>query len=171
MRPIKVRLSDEEIASITGGKLRELPYMPCYERMIVWQVEEVEVKTEGGLYIPEDVKESMDRASCVGIILAAGVKAVEHLHSHGMEVGDTVWFSVGMITRHQGPFENGKRVDIPFIRSAAVAGAMEVVERMKDGTITPVYDEETGEVLYQWRGEKLARPEESPDWTDNEMGL
>lgn len=71
-----------------GYTIPELPFQPVFSSIVVWRIPTQE-KTAGGLYVPDTAKEPRSR----GILLAAGLKALDELVDHGVELGDVVVFA------------------------------------------------------------------------------
>lgn len=86
---------------------------PAGHRVLV-KVEKVEEKTEGGIYIPEHVREREERLQEIGTIVAIGPTAFDDyggLDKWGLKPGDKVLFSRsgGKEIRYPG-VEDGLRV-------------------------------------------------------------
>ena len=116
--------------------IRKLPYFPAFDRVLVYQLADAvsDKAGEGSLiYKPESLKARQEREECRGLLLAAGAAAMDHLKSHGIEVGDVVWFSRLAIWRHVADTINGKDVEMMFLRSADLAGSEEHLQRVLDG--------------------------------------
>lgn len=69
-------------------KIPDLDAQPLYTNIIVWRIPESD-RTKGGLYVPETSK--MPRSK--GVLLAAGLKAMDELNSYGTKIGDVVEFA------------------------------------------------------------------------------
>ena len=141
-----------------------LPYFPAFDRVLVYQLADaVSDKVGEGslLYKPESVKSREERAECRGILLAAGAGAMDHLYSHGIEVGDIVWFSRLAIWRHVGATINGKDVEFMFLRSADLAGSEDHLQRVLAGEADMEVDE--GEHYWVIDGECRQRAEPPVD--------
>lgn len=66
----------------------EIPYAPIGKNVLIWRIEGEE-KTAGGLYVPETSKEVKSR----GVLLAAGLAAMDIFADNLVEVGDEVCFA------------------------------------------------------------------------------
>jgi hypothetical protein len=67
--------------------------MQCaYERVLVWQIaRETGKKFEGtGLFMPDTVATRSQREASIGVIVGAGLRALDILHSNGMALGHIV---------------------------------------------------------------------------------
>lgn len=69
-------------------------YPAMYDRILVHQISMHEgTDTKGGLIVmPETVKQREKEAACLGIIVSAGLQALDELRSNGSDVGHLVAF-------------------------------------------------------------------------------
>lgn len=142
--------------------MTKLPYFPGFDRVLVKQLQDAvdEKASVGGLiYKPETLKERQGREECRGVLLAAGASGMDHLYSHGIEVGDVVWFSRLAIWRHVSETIDGKDVELMFLRSADLAGSEEHLARVEAGTIEMVRRPDGSHV---WRDKKGERAQITP---------
>lgn len=80
MSKLAERIKQYEIPAIPG--------QPIGDICLVYRIPSVE-KTAGGLYIPETTQDVEER----GVLLAAGLTALDKLVDHGVEIGDIVEFA------------------------------------------------------------------------------
>lgn len=64
------------------------PWYPVFDRVFVYPLQFSEEKTESGLYIPQSLNKDVNVG--LGLIVGAGMKAIEELYGHGMSIGDIV---------------------------------------------------------------------------------
>lgn len=66
-------------------------FMPLFDRVFVYPLDDADQAdtTAGGLVVPQSVKDK--HGAQRGIIIAAGPKAIEHLYSAGVGIGDIVY--------------------------------------------------------------------------------
>ena len=71
---------------------------------ILLDPQKVESKTEGGIYLPEQVKEDEQYATVVGTVIAIGPNADVMFEDGPMEVGDRLTWAKfgGVIVDHDG---------------------------------------------------------------------
>lgn len=65
----------------------QIPYLPIGKNVLIFRIPEEE-RTAGGIIIPDAVKEPKSQ----GVLLAAGLAALDILDHHLVEIGDIVWF-------------------------------------------------------------------------------
>jgi len=68
------------------------PWAPTYDRILVYPLRDTDMplKTESGLYLPQDDNTKDQLGSQRGLLVAAGPKALEQLYSHGIALGHLV---------------------------------------------------------------------------------
>jgi co-chaperonin GroES (HSP10) len=144
--------------------VKKLPYLPAFDRCLVKQIPEDERETFGdtGIIKPKAMKSGEDRAACRGVLLAAGLGALDHLAAHGIEVGDTVWFSKLSPWRHVVDNVGGHDLELMFLRSADLAGSEEAMARVLSGELTVELDEQ-GQHVFARDGKQIARSEPAVD--------
>ncbi len=131
--------------------ITKLPYLPAFDRCLVFQIPEVDTGGkygDTGIYMPEAVRSNVERGACRGVLLAAGANALDHLRSHNVEVGDTVWFSKLAPWRHGVGWKDGKELEMMFLRSADIAGSEEAMARLQAGQAEVQYNHKLGE--HEW---------------------
>lgn len=64
-----------------------LPYLPMGKNVLVFRLPE-ETKTAGGLYVPETAQQYKHE----GILIGAGLAALDIMVHHLIEIGDVIWF-------------------------------------------------------------------------------
>lgn len=71
---------------------------------ILLEPQTVKEKTEGGIYLPEQVKEDEEYATVIGTVLAIGPNADVMFDDGPMQVGDKVTWAKfgGVIVEHDG---------------------------------------------------------------------
>ena len=67
----------------------ELPFLPTGERLLVREMPP-KTKTLGGIDLPDNMVD--DFKSFSGIIMAAGLDALEAMSAHGYRIGDEILF-------------------------------------------------------------------------------
>lgn len=104
------------------------PYLPLGKNILVFRLPS-ETVTASGLLIVEDAQEPKP----MGVIIAAGLGALDVLDSHLVEIGDIVWFGrfAGWEKEVQrDPGGKGKR--ILQMKVEDVLGSVDAIERSKD---------------------------------------
>lgn len=114
----------------------ETPYLPIGKNVLIFRIPE-EDRTAGGLYIPDTNKEPKSQ----GVLLAAGLGALDILADHLVEIGDLVWF--GKYAGWESEVRReaaGKGEKILQVKVEDVNGSVDARERVRDYAI--VRDEE-----------------------------
>lgn len=121
----------------------QIPYLPIGKNVLIWRIE-AEEKTPGGLHIPDTSKEVKSR----GVLLAAGLAAMDIFADNLVEVGDEVCFA-----HYAGrDRETGERIagatskKILECKAEDVLGSVDAIERSKGYR---VYIDEDNE--HHWR--------------------
>ena len=120
-------------------KIPPIPYLPAFDRVLVWRLTSEE-KTAGGLWIPDEHKEAKD----IGVLLAAGLRARDGLADHLIEVGDVCWFgrfagTEKTVKREAGESTEGQK--ILTMRLEDINGSVDALERVKKYRIVRVADD------------------------------
>lgn len=122
----------------------ELPYLPMGKVALVFRIPSAE-KTAGGLYIPETDREPKP----VGVLLAAGLQAMDVLRDHLVEIGDIVWFGKFAGWEHEVKrIAEGKGEQILQLKVDDILGSVDAMERF-GSTHALAFDEEEGEHYYE----------------------
>ncbi len=109
---------------------------PLWDKVIVWQLDLKEEKTSGGLYIPEVAKE---RVSHRGVLLSAGLAALDRLYSYGVEPGHIVFFGryAGqdeMVARRQAGTADDIRICV--LSAAELNESEDLATALRDGSMS-----------------------------------
>jgi chaperonin GroES len=122
----------------------EIPYLPIGKNVLVFRIPE-EDRTAGGLYIPDTNKEPKSQ----GVLLAAGLGALDILADHLVEIGDMVWFGkyAGWESEVRREAES-KGTKILQVKVEDVLGSVDARERLGDYSIDR---DEDGEHFYAKR--------------------
>lgn len=67
----------------------DLPAQPLWDKVAVWMIPVEESKTAGGLFVP-DIAQGIIKTR--GVLLAAGLSALDKLYGYGVEPGHIVWW-------------------------------------------------------------------------------
>ncbi len=80
---LKQRIKEFEIPDAAMNRY------PLWDKVIVWRIDTRQEKTAGGLYVPD---QAQDAISHRGVLLRAGLAALDRLYSYGVEMGHIVHF-------------------------------------------------------------------------------
>lgn len=116
---------------------------PVYDRVFVAQLNDGPDDgkfVEGGLIIKPQTVEARDKGeSPRGIVVSAGMIALDNLMSHGIRLGDVVTFTEvapwKLPLGRLGDAENSVEYDLLQLRSGDITGSPDVARRMRDGEI------------------------------------
>lgn len=128
-----------------------------FNKILVWQLPIDEAATYGGgLIVKTDERKARERNEAPrGIIVSAGLQALDELRSHGVDLGHTVHFT------HTAPFRKrlsaiaGKEPSLVILHSGDIFDSEELAETLKsrrarivarevDGVTEHFYCDETG---------------------------
>lgn len=121
----------------------EIPYLPIAKNVLIYRLPEEE-RTAGGLYVPESNREPHSK----GVLLAAGLGALDILYAHLVEIGDVVWF--GRFAGWEKEVERGateKGAKILQAKVEDVLGSVDAIARAREYRI--VLDADEGEHSYE----------------------
>jgi len=112
-------------------------HQAVYERILVMQIDAQdagETFLKDGVIIKTQVKQAIDKAAVPrGIIVSAGLKAMDHLVSHGMELGNIVTYVKQAIWQ----IPVGKVEEVPInllvLRSADIIACEDGVDDRRSG--------------------------------------
>lgn len=111
---------------------------PTYDRVLVFQVPQLfarrKLGSSGLLAASEVTQEREHRTSCEGIVIAAGLQALDHLRSNGVELGDRVAFIQNYLYRRRIGYSGvSEEQYVGVMRSGDVCGSFELADKLNDG--------------------------------------
>lgn len=125
----------------------EIPYLPMHKDVLVFRMPDEE-RTAGGLFVPKTNAEPKS----YGVLVAAGLGAMDMMYAHLVELGDIVWFGTyegeeKEISREVG--SEGKK--LLQMKIEGIRGSVDAVERRKGFEIVLGKD---GKHMYQQKTTK-----------------
>jgi hypothetical protein len=109
------------------------PGQALYHRVFIWNVPDefaAADRSEGGI-IYTDERHELEKSRCPrGVIVSAGQGALEVMASHGMQLGDMVYFSPHNLYRLQ---VNRKGGEFRFMDIGEVVSDVDLLLRMHEG--------------------------------------
>lgn len=134
------------------------PYEPVFDRCLVFQVPTVESETfkDTSLIKPDLTKKRESTQSPRGVLVAAGMRARDILESHGIQLGDIVWFARHTMWRHE---LDASSKAFSVIRAGEVCGSEDLFDRV--GTEVQLTKDADG--MYCLEGIKRQDPSEFDD--------
>jgi hypothetical protein len=143
-----------------------------FNKILVWQIAVDESETYGGGLIAKTEAQRKKELSEAprGVIVSAGLQALDELRSHGVDVGHTVYFTHLAPFRKRLPAILGKESALVILHSGDVFDSEELAQNLKarrcriinregeDGSLQHVFCDESGKV---WNPIKNAASEDS----------
>ncbi len=128
---------------------------PLWDKVIIWRLDTREEKTAGGLYIPEKVTHKDGTESDLqtiishrGVLLKAGLRALDSLRDYEVELGHIVHFG-----RYAGQDETvvkrgagaADEAHIVVLSLAEITSSEDLALNLSNGTASIEYDDATGQ--------------------------
>lgn len=106
-----------------------------FDRVLVYQIDRVAGDTfENSVLHRPDISRAKQREECpVGIIVGAGLSALDSLRSHGIDLGHMVIFVHLAPFRFQCDTVDGKAVWVLLLRAGDIIASMDLREKTKGG--------------------------------------
>ncbi len=122
-------------------KIPAWPYQPVFDRIVVYRIPEDKAKREtaieGGLILkPEATLDREKKSSPRGLIVAAGLKAMDELNGHGVGLGHIVWLTKWSFYSHETERTAQGGVEFLFMRAGDVVGSEDLLTSFNDGDVT-----------------------------------
>lgn len=130
-----------------------------FNKILVWQIPIDESDTYGktGLVKPETVKKRELSEAPRGVIVSAGLQALDELRSHGVDVGHTVFFTHLAPFRKRLPPIAGRESALVILHSGDIFDSEELADNLKsrvcrviakesENGLTHVFCDENGKV-------------------------
>lgn len=134
-------------------------YAAMFDRVLLWQVSRHEDETKGGLIIMSDTTKEYERqTACLGIVVAAGLRALDELRSHGADLGHLVAHARNVIFRLPFATIGGKDCHLVVLTAGDVIASCDlalmrkekkvrVIEKaLEDGSIEHLHCDENGKL-------------------------
>jgi len=107
-----------------------------FERVLVYQLPDSAAASDtfikGGLIAKPDNRKSTDqKRSPRGIIVSAGLRAMDILRDNGMEVGELIWMSPNVFYRYEvGKHKNGQPIEFAFMNIGDIVLSEDIINRV-----------------------------------------
>jgi len=109
---------------------------PAFDRIYVAEISAPERLPGSEIYVPVDAKMNASR----GIIIAAGLGALDHMYAHGVALGHVIWYArLSPWVRHyqgtdlrSGKGAIGKAV---ILRSSEIVGSEDTMAALQSGAM------------------------------------
>jgi len=136
-------------------------YAAMFDRVLVWQVSRHEGETKGGLILmPDSTKESERNRACLGIVVAAGLRALDELRSHGADLGHLVAHARNVIFRLPFATIGGKDCDLVVLTAGDIIASCDLAlmrkekqvrvieKKLEDGSIEHLHCDQDGKLWH-----------------------
>jgi hypothetical protein len=152
--------------SLTDGFFR---VQAAFDRCYVYQIPVFEHESYGdGLIVrPESTRSREQNEAPRGVLISAGLKAMDALRSNGIDIGHIVTFAHYVVATMVVDMVDGIPLKVSVMNAGHVSGSEDTRLALLEGRCRIEYDKETGEHFYAWgkakRGVKPIQPWMSED--------
>jgi hypothetical protein len=152
--------------SLTDGFFK---VQAAFDRCYVYQIPLEEQETHaGGLIIrTANQREREQNEAPRGILISAGLKALDALRSNGVDLGHIITFAHYVVATMVVDVVDGKDVKVSVMNAGHVSGSEDTRLALLEGRCRIEFDKETGQHFYAWgkakRGVKPIMPWMSED--------
>jgi len=121
---------------------------PAFDRILVWQIAAHQKETfdpQGTIIMPDMVRDQEKMVTPRGVIVSAGLLALDHLRSNCIDVGHTVYFV------QNAPWRicvDGHPYYVMVLRDGDLIGSEDTQEAVRKGNLKVTYNKDTGQHVY-----------------------
>lgn len=151
---------------IEEWNLPRSPYQPAFDRIVVVPVPEDKSVREtflkaGTIIMPGRKREVEANETARGVVVAAGLGALDVLRSHGMDVGHLVWVARLSPWRHvvERNEKTGGDIEMLFMRVGDIVGSEDTLEAVTAGAFNIIYDTKQEKHVYDGAGPRVDPPD------------
>ena len=121
-------------------KLPECPYEPAFDRVVVCILPEKKASrdtyVDGGLIQkPQAIKTREENESPRGVLIAAGLGAMDELRGFGIDLGHLVWIARFSPWRHVVDRKAEGDIELMFLRAGDIVGSEDVRGLVREGKL------------------------------------
>lgn len=123
-----------------------------YDRLLVYQIpysERGEARPGSPILLTEQMKDESDYYGVQGIIVSAGLVALEHLRTNGMDLGHRVMFASTILRKICVGHYADKEFDLLVMSSADIQGSYDTMRLLREKKMRIV--EKDGSLVYESR--------------------
>lgn len=108
-----------------------------YDRVFCWQVSRHEGETKGDslIVMPDDVKDRERNTACLGIVVGAGLRALDEMRSHGCDLGHLVAHARNVIFRLPFATIGGKDCHLVVLTAGDIIASCDLALMRKEKTV------------------------------------
>jgi co-chaperonin GroES (HSP10) len=138
---------------------------PCFEtcasfdRIFVWQIQAQEKLTASGIVMPQASIKRVSQETPRGIVVSAGLRAMDIMRSNGMGVGDTVTFIRQGMWRITIGQVRGVDVHLMVLSVGDICSNEDLALRLRKKEVSYAWEEETSEHRLVDVNGKLLKPQ------------
>lgn len=135
---------------------------PAFDVVFVRQIEKLAYKPvlEGGMIVaPEQTAARETQEASEGILIAAGLKALDSLRSNGIDLGHMVRFIKLAPWRMETGKVGGKPHYVLVLRAGDIVASRDVRSLVRSGFYVEKYDADNGQHIYVGKDGSVLRPE------------
>jgi hypothetical protein len=154
---------------ITEFRIPPWPGQAQFERVLIYRIPDEgaanEKFGEDSLIFKPDSRKAVDVSrSPRGVIVSAGLQAMDILRGNGMQIGDLVWFAPHVPTRFETGRDDRGPIEFFFMNVGDIVVDEDTLARVVDGDLSSAFTVD-GRHAYSKKGELLDRksPATYPD--------
>lgn len=128
--------------AIEQYKIPRWPYQAAYDRIIVFSLPEDKATRdtyiEGGMIAKPDSRKDYEKNTTPrGVIVSAGLGAMDVLKSHAMGLGHVVWVARLSPWRHEVDTDkDGRPIEFLFLRVGDIVGSEDLLRQIGHGLVS-----------------------------------
>lgn len=126
-------------------------YQPLFDRIFVWPLPDDHglLSKDSPLVLPETVRQSDMYATPRGVLVSAGLGALDVMHSHGIELGHIVHFQrIAPFKRRIGRYA-GQEMQVWVLQVGDLASSEDLAAELRAGSLKVEPSEVEGGVQYR----------------------
>lgn len=129
----------------------------AFERVLVYEIapaEQASIESGAGLIIPGTAKDKLRDSSPRGIIISAGLAALDALNTNGIDLGHIVLFTHYVIGTTPVEYIDGKELKIKIMQAGDITGSEDTALALRSGQLKIVWNKEERCYVYRKTGKK-----------------
>jgi hypothetical protein len=119
-------------------RIFKIPPLPSgvamFERVLVYRIPDAASASEtwgDGPILKDDMRLTTDKATSPrGIVVSAGLAALDVMRANGMELGDIVWIAPNVFYRFMVGSRKGKPIEFPFLNVGDIITDEDLADRL-----------------------------------------
>lgn len=128
----------------------------AYDRILVYQIPPRQYAkgtfgTDSRIQMPDTSKDARTRSAPRGIIVSAGLRALDELRSNGMELGDIVMFNIVQPWKVDYDVLDGKSQGLLVMHTGHLIGSEDTARRLKEGAFSVSTEKVDGQEVHIYR--------------------